>query len=291
MRVNPQPPDRCLNCGSSLVREYCADCGQRNVDPRAPVASLVREAAEESFSFDSRVGRTLVAFLFRPGFLAAEWVAGRRARYSSPLKLYLLSSLLFFVAVGVTPREASRVQVGPGAAGGDGPDDGLVIRDTGEIRGHIRGGGFVGAFLEARLQEIARMPPEERRIRLGSAFREWLPRVMFFLVPAGALLLALLWRGRWLSQHAVLSLHLHAFAFACFTAMVAAGWLPWRAVSDALGSALLLALPVYLVLSLRRLYGDPWRRTLLKAAAGSLLYLVALAVGFAAVGALALTFA
>ena len=118
---------------------------------------------------------------------------------------------------------------------------------------------------------------------MNTAFRDWVPRVMFFLVPAAVLILALLWRRHWLSEHVVLALHLHAFAFTVFTVLLLARLLPWTGPAAVLGPILSVWLPVYVVLALRRTYGQRWRWTIPKALAAGLLYLLALGIGLAGV--------
>jgi hypothetical protein len=305
--VTRVPPDSCLNCGSDLVRAYCAVCGQRNVDLRLPARELAVDAMEDSLSLDSRIGRTALPFILRPGFLTAEWAAGRRARYSSPLRLYLLASAVFFLATGIAGGFAPRLVPG-GERGSDGPEaeeaeeavaeaPSAAGAAVGPLEGsedahrELRAAGALGRLADDRWRQLGSLTQDELRTRLNAAFREWIPRVMFFLVPAAALILALLWRRRWLAEHLVFSLHVHAFAFTAFTGMLLARLLPWRGPESALRGLLVLSLPLYLVLALRRVHGESWGRTLLKAGVGSLLYLVALGVGLAGVAALALAFA
>ncbi len=295
----PRPP-ACLNCGSTRVEAWCARCGQRNVDLRVPARDLALDAIEDGLSLDSRIGRTVVPFLFHPGRLTTEWCAGRRARYSSPLRLFLLTSAVFFLLAGLSGSLGTNFTVddreggaGPAGAAGAGGSTGAVLEVTGpggEEAAHarLREHGWLGRAVDARWRAIEAMPREELRTRLDAAFREWIPRVVFFLVPAAVLVLALLWRGRWLSEHVVLALHLHAFAFAVFTVLVGLRALPWSGPRTVLGPVLLLSIPVHVAVALRRVHGEPWRRTLPKAAAAGLLYLLALGVGMAGVGLLAL---
>ena len=135
------------------------------------------------------------------------------------------------------------------------------------------------------------MPRQEFLSRVNTAFRDWVPRVMFFLVPAAVLILGLLWRRRWLSEHVVLSLHLHTFAFTLFTVLLGLRLLPWQGPRTVAGPVLAVWLPLYFLLALRRVYGQRWRWTIPKAMAAALLYLLALAVGLVGVAGLALYFA
>lgn len=315
----PRPP-ACLNCGSSLVDAYCAACGQRNMDMRVPARELALDAVEDGLSVDSRMGRTIVPFLFRPGFLTVEWTRGRRARFSSPLRLYLLTSFVFFLASSLASsepalhlgvdREAEPVQATSmdavkglqdgiqGAPVREAPAEGgkprkgpIVTPGTEEQHAGLRAKGWIGRRIDDRWRELAAMPEKDVARRVDAAFREWVPRVMFFLVPAATLILGLLWRRRWLSEHAVLALHLHAFAFTVFTALLVLRTLPWSGPGDVLSPVLWLWLVAWVPLALRRVYGQPWKWTLPKAALGVLLYLLALGLGLAGVGALALWFA
>jgi len=319
--VTPERPATCLNCGSDRVGAYCPDCGQRNVDLRLPARALVVDALEDGLSLDSRMSRTAVPFLFRPGFLTAEWNAGRRARYSSPLRTYLLASAVFFLSAGLAggpgPRlvrgaldadRAAEARTAAGSAPADGrePDAEVVAAEVHEVREaarslplagteeshrQLREAGILGRLADDRWKELASLSGTELATRMDAAFRDWIPRVMFFLVPAAALILAALWRRRWLSEHVVFSLHLHAFAFTVFTAMLLARLLPWPAAATTSRALLVLCLPAYLLAGLHRVYGQGWGRTVLKAAVGSILYLVALVVGLVGVAVLALVFA
>lgn len=51
------------------------------------------------FSYDSRVYRTLVPLMTKPGFVCREYLAGKRVRYLPPFRLYLFASIIFFLVV------------------------------------------------------------------------------------------------------------------------------------------------------------------------------------------------
>jgi len=274
--VPAERPAACLNCGSAAVREFCPECGQRNVELRAPWWTLAREALEDTFSFDSRLGRTVGPFLARPGHLTAEWCAGRRTRYSSPLRLYLLASAAFFLVAALVPeRGGVALRVGDLELTAGGVEGGAGEANREEVHRGLREMGAAGRVLDRRLAEMERQGLPEAGRRVAAAYRDWVPRVTFFLVPVLALLLELLWRRRWLTEHLVLSLHAHAVAFVLFAAAAVAGR---RATG--LAAAALLA---WVALAVRRVYGDPWGRVALKLPVLALLYGVALGLGLAAV--------
>lgn len=89
-------PASCLDCGAPLTGRFCANCGQPAGDAQLSLRKLLGELADEYLNVDSRFFRSIVPLLVRPGFLTREYLQGRRTRYVRPLRLYLVSSLVFF---------------------------------------------------------------------------------------------------------------------------------------------------------------------------------------------------
>ena len=90
------PESRCRNCDTPLEARYCPNCGQKEVDLERPILVLLRELVYETFELDGRALRTLTTLIVRPGALTSEFLAGHRRRFTPPLRLYLVISLLFF---------------------------------------------------------------------------------------------------------------------------------------------------------------------------------------------------
>lgn len=88
---------RCLNCGHVLHGQYCGICGQRSSSRLISLWGLISEGLGDLLDMDSRLWRTLRALLLRPGYLTAEYLEGRRARFMPPFRMYLAFSLIFFV--------------------------------------------------------------------------------------------------------------------------------------------------------------------------------------------------
>jgi hypothetical protein len=97
-------PD-CLNCGKRLSGQYCGNCGQRSVSRLISIWQLLAEAFGDLFELDSRLWRTLLPLLIRPGQLTRDYLLGRRARYMPPFRMYLVLSLIFFVVAFFDPRD------------------------------------------------------------------------------------------------------------------------------------------------------------------------------------------
>lgn len=93
------PPPNCLNCGADvpLADRFCGKCGQENEASPVSFTALLREVWEAFVQIDATLLRTLRFLVFRPGFLSAEYVRGRRGAYLSPFKMYLAVSAFFFL--------------------------------------------------------------------------------------------------------------------------------------------------------------------------------------------------
>jgi len=102
--ASEENPD-CLNCGTRLRGQYCGTCGQRSRSRLISLWELISDAFGDIFELDSRLWKTLVPLLRRPGQLTADYLAGRRARFMPPFRTYLVLSLIFFVVAFFDPRE------------------------------------------------------------------------------------------------------------------------------------------------------------------------------------------
>lgn len=99
--VIPAAPRNCLNCKTPMQGPFCYQCGQHERVSVRHFGLLLRDIIHDVFEMDSRLVRTLKPLLFRPGFLTVEYFAGRRQRYVPPLRLYVISSLLFFLLISL----------------------------------------------------------------------------------------------------------------------------------------------------------------------------------------------
>jgi len=93
--------EHCANCGAPLEGPYCFACGQYDDDLRRPIWALAGEVIEGLFSLDGRVLNTVPPLLWRPGHVTSRYLAGERARFVAPFRLYLIASLIFFVMLAL----------------------------------------------------------------------------------------------------------------------------------------------------------------------------------------------
>jgi hypothetical protein len=89
----------CHNCGAAVDYHYCAVCGQETKLHVPSASEFIHEFIGHYVALEGRLWKTLAYLLFRPGFLTAEYIAGRRVRYVEPLRIYLTFSILFFAVL------------------------------------------------------------------------------------------------------------------------------------------------------------------------------------------------
>jgi hypothetical protein len=87
----------CLNCQTTVVGRYCHVCGQENLEPKETVWHLVQHFFNDITHFDGKFFSTVKLLLRKPGFLSAEYIAGRRMSYLNPIRMYVFTSAFFFI--------------------------------------------------------------------------------------------------------------------------------------------------------------------------------------------------
>ena len=96
-------PETCLNCGAALVGNYCHACGQKGHIHRT-LTSFSHDLLHGTFHFEGKIWRTLPMLAWRPGDLTRRYVEGQRARFVSPIALFLFSVFLMFAVLSLTGR-------------------------------------------------------------------------------------------------------------------------------------------------------------------------------------------
>jgi hypothetical protein len=282
------PAARCANCGAAVTGRYCSACGQRLEPPVHTLWHFAQVATEDLTHADSRLWRTLWALLFRPGYLTAQFLAGRRAGYLPPVRLYLVLSVVFFIWVSATQSKLQVVQLdgerAAPAARVSTPFDPALPGESAQQRTErlCRDATYQGPWqqrLAPLLGRACRKVVEDQGRSIREAFLHNLPRAMFVFLPllAGAMML-MYWRPRhYYVEHLLLFVHNHAFAFvllllaATVSALLpfAAGW-----VNFAVG----LYIPWYMYRSMRVVYGQGRWLTIAKLALLSGFYLLSFAL-------------
>jgi hypothetical protein len=286
----------CLNCGASLNGPFCASCGQRDIPPYPSVRELAVDAVSEFSGWDGRLASTLRALIQRPGMLTHEFLEGRRVRYISPLRLYLMASLVYFLIAAATPN----VRIGSGNVSLGGINVEVTTsnksppsrpeRVTNAATGALdKSQPLTADERDSALKDIAKAPavmqPVLRRAVADPAgFKrglfETMPRTLFVLLPIFAGIVALFYRGRKYPEHLYFAIHLFAFIFLALAAKDLLKFTLVPAVAAAGSAVALIWIPIYATLAFRRVYGGSFAKTIAKEAGIGAIYAVVSGVAF-----------
>ena len=88
----------CLNCGTRLSGAYCFNCGQKAHVHRS-VRGFFQDFIAGLFNFEGKFWRTLPMLVWHPGEMTRRYIAGERARFISPIALYLFTVFAMFAAL------------------------------------------------------------------------------------------------------------------------------------------------------------------------------------------------
>ncbi len=243
--------ERCQNCGTLLAGKFCHACGQKKIeDKERTIKHFIYQFFGAAFFLENNVFRNLWYLLSKPGFLAAEYLDGRRKRYMTPLSLFLLINLVYFFAVHLS-------------------DLNLSLREQMFQPQHK---SLATAMVERRL--------ERRETTLDAYASEYdeqstaLSKTLIILhAPVMALLLTLIYLKRryYFTDHIVFSVYIVAFvmllsiiANVILKLLVTGRIIEPQVFFPIYGWLFLIAFPAYFAIALKRFYRETWVWTIIK---------------------------
>jgi len=252
----------CQNCDAALTGPYCAQCGQKSDTHQPTFGHFVGETAESLTHADSRLWRTLWLLISRPGFLTTEFFAGRRASYLPPIRLYIVLSVAFFLALALVPQSESPAESA---------DKININADCKTLQYH----GPLSHIVQNKLRDACLQVQRGDSGQLAKTFLANLPKAMWVMLPLFAfLMLAFWWRPRrFYAEHVLFLIHNHSAVFALLTVdLLASSFIP-----DSIGGWISVVICSYLLWytwrGMRNFYGDSRGLALFKFSALALLYM------------------
>ena len=95
----------CFSCGEKMSGVYCYACGNKNDDYRRSIWSLGGELFASLTAFEGRIWRSLRSLILKPGQMAREFSDGARQKWTSPIRMYLATSLLLFGYIALSQTQ------------------------------------------------------------------------------------------------------------------------------------------------------------------------------------------
>jgi hypothetical protein len=97
-------PAECLNCGAMVTDAYCGACGQKGHIHRS-LSAIGHDLIHGVLHLDGKLWNTLPLLVFKPGRLTRRFIEGERAKFVSPMAMFLFSVFAMFAVfqmVGLT---------------------------------------------------------------------------------------------------------------------------------------------------------------------------------------------
>lgn len=91
----PPSPGACANCSAMVSGHYCAECGQKAHIHRS-LAAIGHDIMHGVLHLDGKLWHTLPLLAFKPGELTRRYIAGERAKFVSPMAMFLFSVFAMF---------------------------------------------------------------------------------------------------------------------------------------------------------------------------------------------------
>ncbi|MDQ8197467.1 DUF3667 domain-containing protein [Pelagicoccus enzymogenes] len=260
----------CKNCGASLEAEFCSRCGQRDIDFRRDWRGLTGEFFSSVFNLDGRVPRGIFELLFRPGHNVRLFLQGKRMSQIPPLRLFLFSSLIYFIWLTSGGSNSIAEAFSEG-----------IAEEMSEESGWE---GDESMFGRSLVED-----PDAVMV----AFNNWLPRVFLLSVPALALVTRFLFRKRGfvLLEHLVVAMQLLTFVMLwklLISAIAKLSSFVSPTFSDYIEYVLAIWMLIYPVIALRRVFSLSWPKSMVATLFLLPLFIALFGIGVAAVMVLAI---
>lgn len=244
----------CGNCGALMHGPYCAQCGEKLMSVHDySMAAILHEAVHEFAHFDSKILRTLVALVTKPGLLTRISFSGGRSRYTKPLTLFVIMNLVFFV-----------IQ----------PHTGLFHYTYADyVNPQTSGGAERQAMVQKKLERTGETTATYS-VRFQTDLHAQQKSLLVVAIPffAAVMLLLHIGTGRRYAEHLVFGIHVYAFLLlllpffvvplfvVTLNALHAVGPRMQPAVNvlqteNALAATVLIGMTTYIALALHRAYG------------------------------------
>jgi len=207
----------CVNCDSKLRddEKFCHNCGQKTDEPNLKFKHFISDLMSASFNLDSKIFLSLKLLLFKPAVLTKEFLGGKRTKYITPIRLYLVISLVYFflVSINVSSNENEAI-VADEAIATDSVTQVEANKHDDLIDLNIEDSETMSSFDLFVKQKVNALNSDIGYLKFMENMKSAISTGMFVLLPAIAFIFFLLfYRNSYYIQHLVFTLHLQSIIF------------------------------------------------------------------------------
>ena len=298
--------NNCQNCEKSYDEgfQFCPHCGQKTND-ELTIGVLFYNTISNYFSFDARFFKSFIPLMFKPGYLAKEFIKGKRLLFLHPAQMYLFVAVIFFFIFNFYVRESREVldknmqDVLASRTEKIKETDTISSKDSLNVEALLKplkeNSKILGLDEDAinaidSLSAI-KVPKTMGLGQIYQTFIDSIPLAMFFLLPIFAFLLKLFFyrKGRY-SHHLVFSFYYFSFLFTVFSIVFAVNrWI--IDIPDWIDVIIALSTFFYLLFAIIKFYGQNWFLSILKSGLVSFSFImIVLPFAFVILGFIAFLF-
>ncbi|HEU0311196.1 MAG TPA: DUF3667 domain-containing protein [Sphingomicrobium sp.] len=105
----------CLNCGTLLSGEFCHACGQ-HAHVHRTLTAFFHDLLHGWLHLEGKTWRTLPLLAWKPGELTRRYIEGERARFVSPIAMFLCTVFIMFAVASLGGGSSANPAIGQEAA-------------------------------------------------------------------------------------------------------------------------------------------------------------------------------
>ena len=281
----------CPNCENSFHSKYdfCPHCGQRNKEIRMGLKFLFEDFLAGSFNIDSKFFSTFRVLIFKPARLTKEFLNGKRTKYLTPLRIYLLVSFAYFAMLSLTDVSALKFSETQELA------DVPVVFNESEIDSVLFNNDTItlndstsqtldfeidstGSVLGIDMSTLKSLNQKKARQEFKDKFNDYISVSMFFIMPIAAIFL--LWffgKGTYYFEHLIFLIHLQSLVFIL---LIISGLLFYAfpySIIELIGNIIIFGI---IVLWIKSFYGYRWIKSIFASLLFFISYILVLGITF-----------
>ncbi len=199
---------KCPNCEKEYDSRfaYCPWCGQENKPVDLSLKHALGEFIDANFNINSKAYITFKKLLFSPAFLTFEYLKGKHKKYLSPIRIYLIVSLIYFFLLSLSSPTSIKFNTNKSVS--------AARRESVKAGTKTEREATMEKYLNQRIDQL---DTKQGKIAFINSLRNSVSKGMFLLMPLTALVFSVFYRHRRYFEHLIFIIHLQSVFFIVFT--------------------------------------------------------------------------